>query len=40
MQRALWEKKKTEKSDENGKLREKLQDKNTNKEMGEKRSIV
>ena len=29
MQRALWEKKKTEKSDENGKLREKLQDKNT-----------
>ena len=29
MQRALWEKKKTEKGDENGKLREKLQDKNT-----------
>ena len=29
MQRALWEKKKSEKSDENGKLREKLQDKNT-----------
>ena len=29
MQRAFWEKKKTEKSDENGKLREKLQDKNT-----------
>ena len=29
MQRAIWEKKKTEKSDENGKLREKLQDKNT-----------
>ena len=28
-QRALWEKKKSEKSDENGKLREKLQDKNT-----------
>ena len=29
MQRALWEKKKSEKSDENGKLRENLQDKNT-----------
>jgi len=29
MQRSLWEKKKSEKSDENGKLREKLQDKNT-----------
>ena len=29
MQRALWEKKKSEKSEENGKLREKLQDKNT-----------
>ena len=28
MQRSLWDKKKTEKSEENAKLREKLQDKN------------